>query len=203
MSRFKCKYASRQFPIILVVWKDTTWWTAQVDTPSRKYARDRRLNDPLCGILTSLPSRSPSPLGLYSGCWMLACVFSGHADIATWWNALRKNIHHRPILEPIGCRLDLCNEYCGCLIGMALLSSPSRSRPTHRKGRCSHDIVIPYASTIASLLIVYVSMRFPGVADVVSVAGEFQPDSDILVTIRQEHFVKFSCMSSHGRTWYI
>ncbi|KIK39603.1 hypothetical protein CY34DRAFT_325684 [Suillus luteus UH-Slu-Lm8-n1] len=41
----------------------------------------------------------------------------------------------------------------------------------HRKGRCSRDIVIPYASAIASLLIVYVSMRSPGVADVVSVIG--------------------------------
>jgi hypothetical protein len=68
----------------------------------------------------------------------------------------------------LGSLLNLCDEYYGCLIGMSLLSSPSRSRPTHRKGRCSHDI-IPHASAIASLLIVYASTRFPGVADVVPV----------------------------------
>jgi len=86
----------------------------------------------------------------------------------------------------LGSLLNLCDEYYGCLIGMSLLSSPSRSRPTHRKGRCSHDI-IPHASAIASLLIVYASTRFPGVADVVPVTGKSQSDSDILVTIRQEH----------------
>lgn len=94
------------------------------------------------------------------------------------------------VMEPVefpDCSLsDLCNEHYGCLIGMILLWSPSRCRPTHRKGRCSRDIVIPHTSAIASLLIVYVSMRSLGAADVVSVTD----------------FVKFSRWSSCGRNVY-
>ncbi|KAG1736336.1 hypothetical protein EDB19DRAFT_1041566 [Suillus lakei] len=50
-----------------------------------------------------------------------------------------------------------------------LIVKPLPESSVHRNGRCSHDIAIPYASAIASLLIVYVSIQSPGVAGVVYV----------------------------------
>jgi hypothetical protein len=118
-------------------------------------------------------------IGLVFGLrWLLDARMHVHrlerTDIASWWKCTlwKYSLSLNSWANWVPCSTDLCDEYYSCLIGMSLLSSPSRSHPTHRKGRCSHD-VIPHASAIASLLIVYASIRFPGVADVVPVTGKF------------------------------